>query len=483
MKPYDRKNGSITPFCALCLMLISSLILVLLESSRVYTLDRVASLQADNGIDSVCAEFQPFLWQQYGMLFLDGAYGAKYFSMDYVKETLEERIEKNEVWTLTIADIVLQKYALATDGEGSLFLQYVAEREKENLPIGLAEDLLEQYNKGNEIEKEHQMLEEDFSKAQQLVDELDAIDQSKMEEKVDLSPLKDLFGQIGEMKSVGILSLLLEDETTVSDKTLGGLMPIGERKVAIGNWSMLPQNDWYQKILALQYIEEYFTNYCLKNEAHYLDYEMEYVLCGKDTEAENLCGTLEKLILLRQGYNMIALMQDQAKLAKAEKLANVIGLLAAENPVAVQVAKVGVIIAWAYLESVLDMRALMAGEKIALIKNKSEWTSDILRFPEVMSKATRAKNCENGMTYTDYLKQLLFFTTEKHLSYRMMEAMELSMWQKEDYENCQMDHMVVAMQYQIDFKTTPLFSKLATIGDSYGGQFYFRKQVKRSYIP
>ena len=35
------KRGSITPFCALSLMLVASFLLVLLESARVYTLDRL----------------------------------------------------------------------------------------------------------------------------------------------------------------------------------------------------------------------------------------------------------------------------------------------------------------------------------------------------------------------------------------------------------------------------------------------------------
>ena len=119
------KRGSITPFCALSLMLVASFLLVLLESARVYTLDRFATLKAESGIDSVCAEFQPLLWQQYGLLFLDGAYGTEYFSMDYVSETLTEQIDKSNktklglnLLSLEVSEVTLMGYALATDNRG-----------------------------------------------------------------------------------------------------------------------------------------------------------------------------------------------------------------------------------------------------------------------------------------------------------------------------------------------------------------------------
>ena len=71
------RRGSITPFCAMSLMLIASLLLTLLEGARVYGLECYADMKAETGMDSVCGEYQPFLWQQYGLLFLDGAYGRQ----------------------------------------------------------------------------------------------------------------------------------------------------------------------------------------------------------------------------------------------------------------------------------------------------------------------------------------------------------------------------------------------------------------------
>ena len=68
---------------------------MLLESARFRGLDYCATLKAEAAIDSVCAEYQPYLWQEYGLLFLDGAYGAEEFSVGYVLEQLADYMESD----------------------------------------------------------------------------------------------------------------------------------------------------------------------------------------------------------------------------------------------------------------------------------------------------------------------------------------------------------------------------------------------------
>ena len=52
-----------------------------------------------------------------------------------------------------------------------------------------------------------------------------------------------------------------------------------------------------------------------------MDYEIEYILSGKDRDRDNLEQTIGKLLLIREGMNLIYLMQDSAKKAEAESLA------------------------------------------------------------------------------------------------------------------------------------------------------------------
>ena len=64
-----------------------------------------------------------------------------------------------------------------------------------------------------------------------------------------------------------------------------------------------------------------------------------------------------------------------------------------------------------------------------------------------------------------------------------MEVMEIGLRQVKEYENCRMDHMIVALEYKVKFRGQPVYSSLVSIGEKYEGNYYFSKNLKRSYIP
>ena len=47
---------------------------------------------------------------------------------------------------------------------------------------------------------------------------------------------------------------------------------------------------------------------------------MEYLLCGKDSDRENLKATAARLLLVREGVNAACLMADQGKRAQIQAL-------------------------------------------------------------------------------------------------------------------------------------------------------------------
>jgi len=500
------KKGSITPFCAMSLMIIASLLFALLESARIYGLDCYAGMKVETGIDSVCGEYQPFLWKQYGLLFLDGAYGAEYFSMNYVTERLEHYLKENcdtsgwvqekfglDLFRLAPEEVQLKGYSLATDAEGDIFLKYVAEREKERLPIGVAEDLYEQYKKGQDLEKQYGGVEESIRKAQQVLSEVELEWLQKQEElgeadaaeyaKPDTSVLESALKSARQVQSSGTLNMVFSDLTEISLTSIPQSANLQARKKLEGNLCLSESVSWYEKLLVLNYVEETFSSYTNVKKDHFLNYEVEYVICGKSTDWENLDGALNRILAIREAANVAYLLQDKEKMALAEGLAGLVGLMAGENPGVVKVIQAGIIGAWAYMESVLDVRELVAGGCIPLIKQEEEWTTEITNLFVVFNKDARAKACAYGLSYEEYLKQILFVQANSRLAYRMMEVMEIGMRQVADYENCRMNQMIVAVRYGVKFQGRPLFSSLVSIGKVYDGNYYFSKDVERSYVP
>ncbi len=505
------RKGSITPFCALSVMMVASLLFALLESARFYGLERYAMMRADTALDSVCAEYQPYLWQQYGLLFLDGAYGTEQFSMGYVMEQLANYMEMNcstagvknwlgtDLFRMKKSEVLLEGYALATDMDGDLFLNYVAGRMKENLPIGIAEDLLEQYRRTSTLTEEYGSTESSVSDAKEAVDVAKSEWVARREEELakeengkdtdvvvqipDTSEVDNLLDSVQQLQNSGTLNIIFGETSNISTHVCHLSESIHIREKEEGTMYLNTDKKWYQKLLVLTYLEEYFSNYVDTKKEHFLHYEMEYVLCGKNTEWENLDAALDRLLLLRWAANVAYLFTDQEKMVQAEEVASVIGVLSGGNYGIAKAVQIGIVGAWAYAESVLDVRTLVQGGVIPLMKKGTEWTTDMDGIFSVFDANIKAKACTDGLNYTEYLKQLIFMMDNQKLAYRMMEVMELGMQRCVEYKNCRMDHMIVMLRFKVAFESRPVFSGLVTVGDVYRGKYIFEKAIERSYVP
>ena len=63
-----RKRASITVFSALAFALVASFLMALLEAGRVYQIQTYADMKSTLALESVCAEYQPVLWEEFHLL-------------------------------------------------------------------------------------------------------------------------------------------------------------------------------------------------------------------------------------------------------------------------------------------------------------------------------------------------------------------------------------------------------------------------------
>ena len=73
------KKGSITVFSVLCMSFVFSALFVLLEAARFYGLSQYADWKGRQGVECVAAEYQPYLWEEFHLLMLDGGYSTDFF--------------------------------------------------------------------------------------------------------------------------------------------------------------------------------------------------------------------------------------------------------------------------------------------------------------------------------------------------------------------------------------------------------------------
>lgn len=478
---FDMKvRGSMTVFAALLFMLVASLLFALLEAARVNTLEAYADMTSELALESVFAEYQPGLWKDYHLLCLDGAYGGVTFSEEYVTGVLSTRIRTNldtqgdgsRIMELAHVSALPEGYQLLTDGDGRVFLHCISDYMQENLPFIAAQSLYERYAGGQAV-GEDSPVESSVWNAKQTLDDAQIQNTSRVHEE-------NLFDTVWTSKQNFVLGMVVEDVESLSTRQIMLSDCLQNRVMQHGTQTQMPEVGWYDRILVMEYADSHFSDYSTAQKEGALAYELEYVVCGKAGDRENLEAVVERLLLAREAANVIHIMLSQEKrLAVSEAAVALAGATA--NPAVVKAVEYGLIGAWAYVESVLDIRALLCGDKIALIKGEKQWTSSLMNLPQIIEGSMRAADCEDGWSYQDYLKSFLLVMAEKNLAYRMMDVMEQNMRRIDAYRNCRMDHMISAVSYTITYEAGPLFWDFSVLPHNDVGRLQYQTMQSFSY--
>lgn len=493
------KKGSITIFASLSMMLVASFLFAMLESARYYGLQTYIKQKSPLITESVFAEYHAKLWEDYHLLFLDGAYGGTEFSTSKVAGRASQIAKNNltapysnglwreqDLFQLNLDEVSVESYALATDCGGDFFLAQVTDYMKQNIPVESAKAIYDRIEKGRDKEEEGESANLTIEKANNLLNgEEEETEKGIKTEKGTKAEKEAKTGgeaqnpmeYVLQIKENAILGTVVEDTSKLSECSIPKNQSLLERDCEKGNKAYENQSDWYEKILLELYLKTYFSSYTNPMEGHALAYELEYIVGGKQSDRENLEQIVERLMLVREAANVASLLSDTKKVAEAETLALAVAGFTG-NPAVVKTVQIGIVGAWAYIESILDIRTLLQGGKISLIKSKSEWTSELLNMVSLITENAKAKECKNGCTYTDYLLQFLFFMKEREQAFRAMDLMEHNLQLEQMYQNSRMDHMIVAADFQYRYAAQPLFWKLITIG---GGNFSYQCQKTESF--
>ena len=156
---------------------------------------------------------------------------------------------------------------------------------------------------------------------------------------------------------------------------------------------------------------------------------------------------------------------------------------ASANPAIIKSVQLGILAAWAYAESILDVRTLLNRGKISYVKTPADWTADIYHLSECMNKTFQAKNCENGMDYAGYLLFMRnYLVTKEQCAKRTMDLMEDGIQREENYSNIKIDRFIYAVIFYSEQISSPLFLSFVPVVfiDSDFEQFKMKKEM--SYL-
>ena len=502
---YDDKNSmaaSSTVFLSLILLLVASLLFTLLEGARISGLKSNARMDSELVTESLLAAYCTPLVERYRLFLLDGSYGNGTLDATAIQNEATDLMNENlsesgllaghsyDLYHMQAVSCELKDYQLVTDGNGEAFYQLITDYMKNNLSIEAAELVYQKMQEAEEAKDTAGNLDE------KREDALDSIQQAK-EEKVQkedagkaskvavnavgqMQPAENPIEYVADWKNTGILSLIGADEQAMSELAIDRANCLENREKANGTMELSGSGEWYERILFQEYLMKYFGCYTEAKEDSALQYELEYLIAGGSTDKENLAEVATRLLAIREAANFIFIQADKGKVAEALTLATLlIGYSC--NPILVRAVQEGILAAWAFAESVSDVKSLLNGERIPILKTSFQWSTEGKNLSR-NQKFDSSKKCENGLDYRDYLRILLYLGSKNTQSLRAMDLMEQNLHLMAGYENIRMDAMLDQISVDYSYQANPLFLSFVTVGNIVQNPYQWTVSTQNTYL-
>ena len=472
------QDGAITIYMTLSLAVLLSLFLTLIEGARSRAVELVAGCAVDLAVYSVFAEYNRELFAEYDLLFVDTSYGTSDTSGRLLEQRLRDYIECNlsneesGTWPVSdltqtyLEDLQIGECSFATDDNGILFLRQAVEFMKQQYGVGYLEDLSRELKKAQENDLFTRDLESERSANEGVLDKIrkEGVDTGKVDENGDPvyeeAEFENPADAVNAVRSFGILSLVTDtaslSQSAVKEDTL-----LSKRGVSKEGDGLCDRDkpSAARKLWFDLYIRDHCGCYLQPKEEGVLKYQMEYVLCQKSSDIENLKSVVNRLLLLRETANVVYLFSDVAKVAEAEALAATIAT-AAGLPILIEPLKISLLFAWAYAESLWDVKTLLSGGMVRVIKTAADWhcslegmlhlSTDSLQDQETDSLTANGRTiaeksaalAEGKLGYDDYLLLFLMLQPEQKQLTAMMDIAEMDVRKNSgDYGFCLDDCM------------------------------------------
>lgn len=466
------QDGYLTIYLSLIFGVVLSLVLTLVEGAAIAAARLQSELVADIGLDSVFAEYHRELWEQYELLFIDESYGTAKGSLDKVQAHLEDYISYNtqpqtnqtffyyhNFLKLKSEYLKIDAVSFATDGQGEVLKAQAIDCMKDLYGVNYLAEIRNQLQKitdssltSMDVKKEIVDKRKEFEESLELAQEVD--EETKANYKgYWYSEIEDwIDGILGK----GILESVTERPHELSGVVIDKKDYVSERMFE-GNVNQgcgLPSDidspdDLDDEIIFGEYLLQKFGSYTQPKTGGMLSYQLEYILQGRSSDVANLRETAQALIGLRSALNMLYLMTDKDKQLEAEVIATLICLLVRID--AVEALKYVLLAAWAYTEAVYDVKVLMAGGGVPLIKKDRDWHYDLEGLLEGVFDKEQDFDATEGMDYEGYLRLLLLMTNKENKVARAMDIMEMDIRLTPGNESFRIDRCIDYMKVTFGF--------------------------------
>jgi hypothetical protein len=437
-----RVPGYLTVYVALSMAVLLSLCLTLIEGVRQNTIRLEAECVMDIGLNSILAEYHRELQQQYNLFYIDTSYGTDRGTYHNTEEHLQHYLERNlstghtlpESWfyrdllDIRLDQVQISGIAIATDENGGNIRRQAVEAIKDDIGITLLEEVMSRLKTVEAYGLDTRDVAGEKESVDRQIQSYDGMEKQISEEETIVIDVNNPTDALDAKRSVGILQLVAEDTEVLSRRSvsLSGQPSARHRAGALSAGNIIGSSDnesLTDKLLFGEYLLRYCDYYGNTNKEGGLAYQTEYLIAGKDNDLDNLKSVVYRISAIREVANAIYLYSDSAKCAEAEVLAAALAA-AMLLPEIQPLLKTTILLGWAYAESLYDVKVLLAGNPVPIIKDASSWHCDLQSIFGEEQTAGAAPG-GGGLYYQDYLRLLLALTDTGTQTFRFIDIVEM----------------------------------------------------------
>lgn len=495
------ERGQITVFLSLSFLVFLGLALCVLEGVHAYMESSLAEEAITETGNEILANYDRYLFEKYHVFFLDPR------EKDCITEEAEDFLNgycSSGFYGFRCLDLAVTDEKRAVDEKG-LFLRYqINEYMKYRSQVDVFKALTKMISDSKGLSKDIEDEKRDFSisEGDSSSSKKDSGDKKEEEEKVSEETIKyrqswtKMKGTLEGILHSGVLVYAADNPGSLSSLTISkGDLPSQDKAgggksngiVSLPNFSFNKLAEWRSflssdnlastalteasgDIQLLEYMVDCFSFYGGEEseDETALKYELEYIAGGKSSDLANLKYVVNRILLIRFITNYAYASQDasitsQAKLM-AEALTGIFGM-----PQAADAVKILLVAALSYSESLLELHALLKGEKLAIVKNSENWNLSFVTCPIKLATKASIKEVDFGISYRDYLLFFCMMNSETSILYRMMDIMQLNARLHEP--GFLMKDCLFSFKWKVNLACSKWFVNIPKISTG-GGQYY-----------
>lgn len=464
------EQGYLTIYMALSMTVLLSLFMTLIYGIRSNTVRLESEIIAEIGLDSILAEYHRELLDQYGLFYIDTSYGTAQPSITQTQEHLFQYIQNNcnmtdvflgslrctDLMQLVPQSVKLTGVEAASDYGGIVLRKQAVEVVKEDIGLSYLKEVLQWITTVEGYGWTQKDIEQEKREIDQQIDSYDGIEKQISDEDWVEVEIKNPTQRLESQRRIGILNLVVEDVENISKAgvDLSGLFR--ERReqgqINTGNLSKPKiEESWIEQLLFQEYLLRYTGYYGSELEKGLLQYQTEFLIAGKDNDVDNLKAVVHRISAIREAANAMYLFSDEVKCAEAELMAAA-AASAMLVPEITSLLKISILLGWSYAESLYDVKLLLEGGKVPLLKTDDTWHYDIdCIFREGVDNSVQNQN--QGLSYRDYLRVLLALTDTETVTIRFMDIIEMDIRITPGNHNFRLDGCIDCVEAVIDISS------------------------------